>query len=129
MRDLHYVYRDPVFQVDVHLRTGSRKKVEKFCNNLNINDYNAAGCWTMEIVKKDGRQSAYLIWLRDKTNYYHLAHEALHLVKMIFKDRGIEFTSDNDEMIAYYQEYWLRRFWGSISRSRKRKVKHAKKSK
>lgn len=37
-----------------------------------------------------------------------LAHELLHLVRMIFDDRGVPFNSDNDEMIAYYLEFYYR---------------------
>jgi hypothetical protein len=34
-----------------------------------------------------------------------IAHEALHAVRGILKARGIPFDGDNEELIAYLQEY------------------------
>ena len=34
-----------------------------------------------------------------------LVHEALHAVRAIFRSRGVPFAGDNEETIAYTQEY------------------------
>lgn len=52
----------------------------------------------------------------EKKNFYTLQHECVHLVKHIFVDRGIPFTAENDEVIAYYLEYWFKRLWRAINK-------------
>lgn len=69
---------------------------------------------TEEKVTKTGKEVRYVILLEDNKDYYTLAHECLHLVKRVFEDRGIPFNSKNDEMIAYYQTYWIKRIWRSM---------------
>jgi hypothetical protein len=79
---------------------------------------------TQEKITKKGKEVRYLITLQSNKDYYCLAHECLHLVKRIFTDRGIPFNEQNDEMIAYYQSYWIKRIW----RSMPKKVRNEKKT-
>lgn len=62
-------------------------------------------------MPKGGKWVRYLVWVRRKDDFYCLLHETLHLAKEVFGDRGIPFDNKNDEMIAYYQEYWFKKFW------------------
>lgn len=73
---------------------------------------------TMEIdkVNKDGTiYRRYRICLENKKDFYTLLHETVHLVEKIFSDRGIPFTSENSEIIAYYQTYWFKQIWRKIN--------------
>jgi hypothetical protein len=53
----------------------------------------------------------FLIVVYNVDDFYTLSHELIHLVRNVFAQRKLNFDSDNDEAIAYYHEYWLRRFW------------------
>lgn len=64
----------------------------------------------------------YALWLRDKTKLYTLSHECLHLVQKIFKDRGVPFTDENAETVAYYQDFWFKYFWELVNKKKKKKV-------
>lgn len=59
----------------------------------------------------DGEYPVYVMKLSNKNDFYGLVHESLHLVKSIFRDRQIPFTPENDETIAYYQSWWVRKLW------------------
>lgn len=63
---------------------------------------------------KDGSKS-HLIWLKD-TDIPTMAHEIAHLVNHVFREVGV---SNEDEVFAYYLEYWMRRIMGVISKSTK----------
>ena len=52
----------------------------------------------------------------DKIDYDSMIHETVHLVRRIFDKKGIPFNSNNDEMIAYYQNYWIKKFWDKMSK-------------
>lgn len=59
----------------------------------------------------------HFIWINGKDNYYTLTHECLHLVKGVCEALSIPFDKDNDELVAYYQEYWVRRLWRVVSKT------------
>lgn len=65
---------------------------------------------------KDGTEVRYVIRLTSKKQFYSLVHEALHLVKHVFVDRNIPFNKHNDEMIAYYQEFVVKKIWRILNK-------------
>ena len=68
-------------------------------------------------INKDGSvYKEYRVCLEDKKDFYTLLHETVHLVEKIFTDRGIPFTSENSEIIAYYQTYWFKQIWRKINK-------------
>lgn len=120
-------FRCPMFEIDINFIIGDRKDVEKFADNTNITDFTGGGCWQIE--KKEEKKliaRSYLIWITDVTEFYHMVHETLHLTKMIFDLHGVPFNSGNDEMIAYYQGYWVRKFWHIMSKYVEYKSKRSK---
>lgn len=66
--------------------------------------------------KKGNLILRHVMILENRKDFYTLMHECLHLVKGIFVDRGIPFSAENDEAVAYYQEYWFKRIWREISK-------------
>ncbi|GAI51578.1 unnamed protein product [marine sediment metagenome] len=52
-----------------------------------------------------------------------MVHETLHLVVRIFEQGGIPFNSENEEIIAYYQNYWIGKFWDKMSKFINKKKK------
>lgn len=59
----------------------------------------------------------YVIELKDPSNFYGIVHEVVHLVQHIFTDRDILFNEANHEVMAYYQEWWVRKLWHLASRN------------
>lgn len=107
-------YRDEVFKADVTLLVGNIKESEhylkKFVNNANFID--AVG----EVITMENKlgHKKRIIWILDKNNQFVLVHELIHLVRMIFEDKGIHFEKWNDELIAYYQEFWFKKIWRDL---------------
>lgn len=48
-----------------------------------------------------------------------LTHECLHAVKAIFESRGIPFTPENEEVIAYAQEHLVESVLNELSNKKK----------
>lgn len=44
-----------------------------------------------------------------------VAHESLHVVAWVMRSRGIPFTGDNEEIVAYALEWVLGRVWPAAS--------------
>jgi hypothetical protein len=112
----------PIFRIDVFLVIGKRKEAESFCNDLKeygLDDDCAGGVW--EIEDKDTKNKSFLVWVDGMNQYHNMVHETLHLTRKIFGMHGVEFNSDNDEIIAYYQNYWVRKFWNKMSKYVNRK--------
>ena len=65
----------------------------------------------VESIECDDGSIKYVVSMDNKEDFYSLLHECLHLVKQIFLDRHIPFTAENDEAIAYYQEWWFKKLW------------------
>lgn len=63
----------------------------------------------------------YAICLTDPADFYTLLHECVHLVKAIFRDRGIPFSGKADEAVAYYQGWWFRTLWRQCGRKKGKK--------
>ena len=39
---------------------------------------------------------------------YTLEHEILHLALFTFEEKGIPISYENDEILCYYQEMWIK---------------------
>lgn len=65
-----------------------------------------------------GEQTIYLLWM-ESANVSTLIHECLHLVKRILTDRGIPYNETNDELMAYYQDYWFGTIWKYLKKENK----------
>lgn len=65
---------------------------------------------------KAGKVRDYIVWIEKPNAFYTLMHESIHLVKHIFRDRGIPFTDWNDEIIAYYHAHFFKKMWHICSK-------------
>jgi len=98
----------PIFGVEVVLCLGAR--------NVFYFPGSAAGRAGQVIESVDNGVYKFFIWLDNPEDFYCLVHECLHLVREIFKVVGIPFNETNEEIIAYYQSYWVERLWNKISK-------------
>ena len=105
----------PIFCDDIYLLIGDKDKANAFCNELDLTDKHLGKC--AEMVDAESEiPSGFMIWVRSAELYYTLVHECLHLTNKIFGNHGVPFNETNDEIIAYYQNYWIRKFWYSMSK-------------
>ena len=102
----------PLFQVKVLLVSGDKKQLEKFVDDFGDNEHDAE-CHT--IYDKASKIDGFLVWIKDPMDYNGIVHETMHLIKRIFECMGIPFNLENDEIMAYYQNYWVRKFWHKIN--------------
>ncbi|MHA1402007.1 MAG: hypothetical protein ACTSQE_16790 [Candidatus Heimdallarchaeaceae archaeon] len=93
---------------------GDKEIAKKFCDGLDLTSRHNGKC--AEIKDKINGISGFLVWIDKPENYYTIVHECLHLTKIIFMYHGVPFNSENDEFIAYYQNYWVRKFWHKMSK-------------
>jgi len=104
----------PIFRVEVILYLGDKKQLKVYSLDYSINKDSLAEC--LLYSDKDDTPLGLVVWVKDEVDYYSMVHETLHLVKRIFELKNIPFDSENDEMIAYYQGYWVRKFWNKMSK-------------
>jgi hypothetical protein len=107
-----YKFKCPLFRVKVLLVIGDKKQLEKIVEDFGEN-YHDAECHT--IYDNKCKIKGFLLWIEDPNDYHALVHESMHLLKRIFECINIPFTTDNDEIMAYYQCYWVRKFWNKMS--------------
>jgi hypothetical protein len=46
--------------------------------------------------------SGYYVLLSPNAGFNTIAHETVHIIGYVFKDRGVKANYDNDELFAYY---------------------------
>lgn len=103
----------PIFGIKVCLNLGEIRPMKVFgAEYIPLKDSIAE---STVIKNKDEVEIAYSVWIKNKTDCYSMVHETIHLVKNIFDKKGILFNSENHELIAYYQGYWVRKFWDKMS--------------
>jgi len=113
---MKYKFTCPLFRIKVYLVTGDKKQLKAFhCYEVDFHDAETHSV-EVEHINADGsvesiKSSWLLVWINESNNYHAMVHETLHLTKRIFGIMGISFDESNDEMIAYYQNYWVRKFW------------------
>lgn len=101
-----YKFYDKVYFADVVLSVGKQKGV-------------LSGFTQVETKNKNGEIFVcYHIHIDDPKDFYGLMHECVHLVKHIFIDRGIPFSAENDEAIAYYMMYWFKMLWRALGKEK-----------
>ena len=107
----------PIFKVDVCLNLGeiNKEKPPKIFNAEYIPKEDSLAECTI-ITNDNGVELAYHVWIKDKTDYHSMVHETVHLVEYILKKKNIPFSSENQELIAYYQNYWVRKFWNKMGK-------------
>ena len=64
----------------------------------------------IKVLCKNGVYEYYL-WVEEKDGFYTLSHEIIHLVAQVLDRVGIPFFEGNEELVAYYHEYWMRKLW------------------
>ncbi len=109
---------EPILFVDVLFLTDCKpKEVEEYAVKNNINGlpdcYHLQGFVdTMERKLKGGeKEISYIVWIENKNGFYTLIHEIVHLITRIFTDRSIPISKGNDEIFAYYQNWWFKKLW------------------
>lgn len=110
---MKYKFKCPMYGVEVTLVVGLRKQLKNIVGDSGDNEHDAE-CHT--IYDDKSVVIGFLIWIEKPTDYNAMVHETLHLIKRIFECIGIPFNSDNDEIMAYYQNYWIRLFWNKMSK-------------
>ena len=101
---------DNVFGVDVLAFSGTKDQIKKRCVELE-SDYKP-GESTLGVCRRLSNSRGFLVWLSDPQDFYSLLHETVHLVRMVFEDRGVNTDLRNeDETFAYYQMFWFRELW------------------
>jgi len=104
----------PIFGIEVILILGDTKKIKAFSVDYSLGEDSLGEC--LLISNEEDTPQGLVVWIKDKIDYLSMVHETLHLVKRIFKIKNIPFDSDNDEIIAYYQNYWVRKFWNKMGK-------------
>lgn len=123
---------EPIYRATVNfLFDCTHDDVNKWFKKKKINHSeiaNRAGL-TMSIEDDKGKTvtTEYLVVVYRKEDFYTLSHELIHLVKDIFLTTGVPFNSNNDETIAYYHEFWLKRLWRIMNKSKNKPKKKVKK--
>ena len=79
------------------IQVDNLKKIEKKYNTISL--YGMDGC-VFRNHKKNG-SSRYVMVFEGKTTAEIVAHEALHLVALIYEDRNIILEIENDEPQCY----------------------------
>lgn len=120
-------YYDPLYFAFVEVMVCSRDDANAYFKkkkyNISVEEYHAGT--TVSLVK-DGK-TKYLIWMMDHYTFYALVHELIHLTRWIFINAGVPFGPDNDEGIAYYQGYWLKKIWNDLGRINDQTIANDKK--
>lgn len=106
---------DPVFLADVwFLYAGNIDEVKDWYKKKKlISDFDPKLAGYVEVYDQSGKsgvERTYILRI-EENDFYTLAHECIHLVRHILDDRGISFRAENDEAIAYYHGYWLKKLW------------------
>ena len=103
----------PIFRIEVILILGDKKQLVNIVGNYEPKEHHNAEC----ILKKDGNLvTGIFVWVEERDDYFSIVHETIHLARIVFQVMNIPFNSDNEEIIAYYQNYWVRKFWNKMSK-------------
>lgn len=135
----------PVFNALLELFVGDTSKVGEWasddlqCDLLGVEDAVASADGFTVSLADVGKDGYVVIALKDFRRRLRadrvravgvLAHECLHAVKAVFESRGVPFTPENEEAIAYLQEHLieeaLTRLSSSAPRARKGKGRPAR---
>ena len=101
---MKYKFICPIFRIEVWLCMGNKEKDEGYSASVGT------------VTKDSGDIDHITVWIEKPDNYNDMVHETIYLTKRIFEIVSIPFTAENDEIIAYYQNYWVRKFWNKMSK-------------
>ena len=104
---MKYKFICPLIRCQVILLMGDRKLLKEYDPD---DKRDCFGALCKEVEYESG-EIGYLVWVQGPSEYNTMVHETIHLVQRIFKNTKIPFTAENEEIIAYYQNYWVRKFW------------------
>lgn len=65
----------------------------------------------MELFNTKTKITSWFVWIKYKDDWKTMTHETSHLVFRILDNRGVKYSSDNDETWCYLHEYFIGKFW------------------
>jgi len=113
------IINDPVYLEEILLIVNcSADKLNKYLHKkygVNKNAVNNPD-WSASYLRitNDEDKSLFIrvVWVRDFdwtiNDQASLNHELIHCATAILKDKGIDISNDNDEVLAYYHSYLLK---------------------
>lgn len=111
-----YKLRDEIFNVNLMYSCGcTATEYLQFLNSEgiypkeNITNYDGYFNEARRLLKNGSYIYDYYIWVCSSKNIVSISHELIHLTTRIMKDIGLPINYKNDEFIAYYHSYWLRK--------------------
>lgn len=123
---IHKSFKEPIFSAKVVLLSNcSAQEAGEFLEKRFRFDRGAMnflhGCdgVTFDVSDRKSNGDVYIsfaIWVEKPEDYSVVAHECLHLAGKILDTRGVPVSKKNDEVLAYYQGYWIEKFWKFLSR-------------
>jgi hypothetical protein len=92
-----------------------------------VAEYDEGGLTCIVDYVTDGENSRiFLVWSEKNDDIFTIMHETLHLVVKIFGYTGAAFSGDNEETIARYQEFWVRKFLDAPAYPKRKTRKNVK---
>jgi len=112
------IFYEPVFYTHVTFLVGPLELVNEYFSKkkLIVGDLKNYNGMTMDIGCEDIKKRSIYLWVRRKDDFYSLQHETIHLIKYACDHVGIDFRAENDEFIAYYQNYWFKQLWRCMAK-------------
>lgn len=120
MRKIVEVISEPVYRFELVFLAGlSHAQANKELEIFNIKpieeQYNDARGLMFGVDEKEQPKATigkcYIVWLRNRYDFYTLVHEVAHLVIEVFADKNIEVNNETTEVFAWYQEFWIKKLW------------------
>lgn len=72
-----------------------------------IDDMTVSAGYNIRLTPDNSKTSHTIVWM-PKFDEPNLVHELSHLVMATFSRAGVPITYENEEVFAYYLEYWFR---------------------
>ena len=116
-----YIY-DPVLKSYLNIfYECNYKELNKYISetyNVTVKeDDSDDGCF-FKIKDSDTQEEHYCIWIRKIKNNTHayskIIHELVHYLFQIFYDRGIKVGKNNDEIFAYFQQFYFEKIYKKL---------------
>ena len=110
---------DTLYHVELLFFVGNGAETASYINKKFDKDYSdiieeSLGGVVFCGYAKDGHMIL-AMWVHEP-KFSIIAHECVHIASIVFEDRSIPFTSKNDEIIAYYIEFWVRNIENYLNR-------------
>lgn len=82
--------------------------LKEICREFEFDNLETTGIDAMAWRGLHGAADYFMFFKSEKFTPALIAHEAMHIVCMIFEDRGIEFDNNNHEHASYLLEYLVK---------------------